>query len=101
LASALKNLYVSLLIRVLPFAVVSDMPLSGSFALSGTTITLPNSLLDELMSTIEAKSKTEAVIKAIKDEIRLKKMEKIKSMAGKMEFIKSADKLRHEDERLG
>jgi hypothetical protein len=101
LASALKNLYASLLIRALPFAAVSDMPLSGSFALSGTTITLPNSLLDELMSTIAAKSKTEAVIKAIKDEIRLKKMEKIKSMAGKMEFIKSADKLRHEDERLG
>jgi len=69
--------------------------------MSRTTITLPNSLLDELMLTIEAKSKTDAVIKAIKDEIRLKKTEKIKSMAGKMEFIKSADKLRHEDERLG
>lgn len=69
--------------------------------MSRTTITLPSALIDELMSTIEAKSKTEAVIKAIKDEIRLKKTEKIKSMAGKMEFIKSADKLRHEDERLG
>ncbi len=66
-----------------------------------TTITLPNALIDELMLTIEAKSKTEAVIKAIKDEIRMKKTERIKSMAGKMEFIKSADKLRHEDERLG
>lgn len=69
--------------------------------MSSTTITLPNSLLDELMSTIEAKSKTEAVIKAIKDEIRMKKTERIKSLAGKMEFTKSADKLRHEDERLG
>lgn len=68
--------------------------------MSRTTITLPNSLLDELMLTIEAKSKTEAVIKAIKDEIRMKKTERIKSMAGKMEFTKSADKLRHEDERL-
>jgi Arc/MetJ family transcription regulator len=68
--------------------------------MSRTTITLPNLLLDELMSEIEAKSKTEAVIKAIKDEIRMKKMEKIKTMAGKMEFTKSADKLRHEDERL-
>ena len=67
--------------------------------MSRTTITLPNSLLDELMSEIEAKSKTEAVIKAIKDEIRTKKMEKIKTMAGKMEFTKSANKLRHEDER--
>ncbi len=69
--------------------------------MSRTTITLPNSLLNELMSAVEAKSKTEAVIKAIKDEIRTKKLEKIKSMAGKMEFIKSADKLRHEDERFG
>ena len=69
--------------------------------MSSITITLPNSLLDELMSTIEAKSKTEAVIKAIKDEIRMKKTERIKSLAGKMEFTKSADKLRHEDERLG
>ena len=67
--------------------------------MSRTTITLPNSLLDELMSEIEAKSKTEAVIKAIKDEIRTKKKEKIKTMAGKMEFTKSANKLRHEDER--
>jgi hypothetical protein len=53
------------------------------------------------MSEVEAKSKTDAVIKAIKDEIRLKKTEKIKSMAGKMEFTKSTEKLRHEDERLG
>ena len=68
--------------------------------MSRTTITLSNSLIDELMSEIEAKSKTDAVIKAIKDEIRIKKMEKIKAMAGKMEFIKSADKLRHKDERL-
>lgn len=69
--------------------------------MSRTTIALPNALLDELMSTVEAKSKTEAVIKAIKDEIRMRKMERIKSMAGKMEFTKSALKLRHEDERLG
>ncbi len=68
--------------------------------MSRTTITLPKSLLEELMSELEAKSKTEAVVKAIKDEIRLKKMAKIKAMAGKIEFVKSADKLRHENERL-
>jgi len=68
--------------------------------MSRTTITLPKSLLEELMSELEAKSKTEAVVKAIKDEIRLKKTDKIKAMAGKMEFVKSADKLRYEDERL-
>ena len=68
--------------------------------MSRTTITLPKSLLEELMLELEAKTKTEAVVKAIKDEIRLKKMKKIKAMAGKIEFVKSADKLRHEDERL-
>lgn len=69
--------------------------------MSRATITLPNELLDELMQIVKAKSKTEAVIKAIRDEIRLKKLERIKSMAGKMEFVKSADELRHGDERLG
>ena len=53
------------------------------------------------LTRLTIEEKTQAVIKAIKDEIRIKKMERIKSMAGKMEFIKSADKLRHEDERLG
>ncbi|MFA4918512.1 MAG: hypothetical protein WC581_04585 [Thermodesulfovibrionales bacterium] len=69
--------------------------------MSRTTITIPQSLIDELMSEVKAKSKTEAVIKAIRDEIRLKKKEKIKMMAGKMEFTKSAEELRHKDERLG
>ncbi|MGE5892701.1 MAG: DUF2191 domain-containing protein [bacterium] len=66
-----------------------------------TTITLPGDLIDELMSEIQAKSKTDAVIRAIKDEIKARKKEKIKSMAGKMEFTKSAAGLRHKDRRLG
>ncbi|MBI4826067.1 MAG: DUF2191 domain-containing protein [Nitrospirae bacterium] len=69
--------------------------------MSRMTITLPNDLLDELMSELKAKSKTGAVIEAIKDEIRMKKKEKIKAMAGKMEFSKSASELRHKDKRLG
>lgn len=66
-----------------------------------TTITLPGSLIEELMTEVKAKSKTEAVIKAIKDEIRAKKKKKIKNMAGKMEFTTSASELRHRDRRLG
>lgn len=66
-----------------------------------TTITLPGALVDELMAEVKAKSKTEAVIKAVRDEIRARKKEKIKAMAGKMEFTKSADELRHRDRRLG
>ena len=69
--------------------------------MSRTTITLPSTLLDELMAEIKAKSKTDAVITAIRDEIRLKKQERIKTMAGNMEFTKSAVQLRHGDKRLG
>jgi Arc/MetJ family transcription regulator len=66
-----------------------------------TTITLPGDLVAELMAEVKAKSKTEAVVKAIKDEIRALKREKIKAMAGKMEFTASARELRHKDRRLG
>jgi Arc/MetJ family transcription regulator len=69
--------------------------------MSRTTITLPQDLLAELMSLLQAKSKTEAVITAIKDEIRVRKLERIKSMAGKFEFTTGADELRHGDHRLG
>lgn len=65
------------------------------------TITLPQDLITELMSLVNARSKTEAVITAIRDEIRLRKLEKIKSMAGKMEFTLNADELRRGDHRLG
>lgn len=69
--------------------------------MSRATITLPNELLEELMQIVPAKSKTDAVIKAIKDEIRIKKIEKIQQMAGQMEFIKTAEELRHDDKRFG
>lgn len=69
--------------------------------MSRATITLPNELLTELLTMVKAKSKTEAVIIAIKEEIRLKKLEKIKGMVGKMEFTASADDLRHHDDRIG
>lgn len=66
-----------------------------------TTITLPCQLVDELMQEVKAKSKTAAVIKAISDEIRARKKEKIKAMAGKMDFMATADELRRRDRRLG
>lgn len=65
------------------------------------TVTLPQDLLTELMTLVGARSKTEAVLTAIKDEIRLRKIARIKGMAGKMEFTATADELRHGDRRLG
>jgi len=64
------------------------------------TITLPQDLLIELMELLGSKSKTEAVLTAVKDEIRLRKAAQIKAMAGNMEFDLSAEELRH-GERLG
>jgi len=69
-------------------------------AMPRVTITLPSDLLSELIEITQARTKTEAMMTAIKDEIRRKKLENIKSMAGKMEFIKSTEELRHGDERL-
>lgn len=66
-----------------------------------TTITLPSQLIDELIQVSNAKSKADAVIRAIRDEIRLKKIENIKAMAGVIEFTKTAEELRYADERLG
>jgi hypothetical protein len=65
------------------------------------TVTLPQDLLTELMALVGAKSKTEAVITAVKDEIRLRKAARIKAMAGAMDFTMTADELRHGDQRLG
>ena len=65
------------------------------------TVTLPQDLLTELLSLVDAKSKTEAVITAVKDEIRLRRAARIKEMAGKMEFVTQAEELRHGDHRLG
>lgn len=69
--------------------------------MSRATITLPNDLLSELMGLVDARSKTEAVVLAIRDEIRLRKLEKIRAMAGKIEFTAPAEELRHGDQRLG
>ena len=69
--------------------------------MSRITITLPNDLIDELLKVVPARSKTEAVLTAIRDEIRIKKKEEIKAMAGTAEFVKGTEKKRHEDRRLG
>ena len=69
--------------------------------MSRTCITLQTETLDELKKLLGARSKTEAVSIAIRDQIRSRKIEGIKKMAGKMEFIKNAKDLRHEDNRIG
>jgi metal-responsive CopG/Arc/MetJ family transcriptional regulator len=69
--------------------------------MSRATITLPNDLLDELMGVAPAKSKTEAVVRAIRERIRQKKIERIRAAVGILEFAATAEELRHGDKRLG
>jgi flagellar basal body-associated protein FliL len=61
------------------------------------TVTIEKDILDELLKETRAKSKTTAVKKAIHEYLRRKKIEKIKSMKGKLEFDLTAEELRHYD----
>jgi len=59
------------------------------------TVTIEKDVLDELLKETKAKSKTTAVKRAIDEYLRRKKIEKIKSMKGKLEFDLTADEIRH------
>jgi hypothetical protein len=59
------------------------------------TITIEKDVLDNLLAETHAKSKASAVKMVIDEYLRRKKIEKIKSMKGKLEFDKSADEIRH------
>jgi hypothetical protein len=47
-----------------------------------TTVTLPRELVDDLMEVTSAKNKTQAVIGAIQESIKRKKVETLKRLAG-------------------
>ena len=59
------------------------------------TVTIDKDVLDELQRETRSKSKATAVKLAIRDYLRRKKIEKIKSMKGKLEFDLTADEIRH------
>jgi hypothetical protein len=61
------------------------------------TLTIDNEKLDLLMKETKSKSKASAVRIAIDEYLKLKKVEKIKSMKGKLEFGMTADEIRHRE----
>ena len=61
------------------------------------TVTIDNDKLDLLMKETKSKSKASAVKIAIDEYLRRKKIEKIKSMKGKLEFSMTADEIRHRE----
>jgi len=60
-----------------------------------STVTIEKDMLDELLAATHAKSKTTAVKEAISEYLKRRRMEKIKSMKGKLEFDLTAEELRH------
>ncbi len=61
------------------------------------TVTIEKESLDLLMKETKSKSKTSAVKIAIDYYLRKKKVEKIKSMKGKLDFNMTADEIRHRE----
>ena len=61
------------------------------------TLTIDNEKLDLLMKETKSKSKASAVKIAIDEYLKRKKIEKIKSMKGKLEFDMTADEIRHRE----
>ncbi len=51
-----------------------------------TTINIPDQIIDQLMSFSNSLTKTDAVNKAILDWVKYKKIQKIKSLRGKLDI---------------
>jgi len=60
-----------------------------------STVTIEKAMLDELLTETHAKNKTTAVREAIADYLRRRRVEKIKSMKGKLKFDLTAEELRY------
>ncbi len=61
-----------------------------------TTMNIPEDLVKKTMQLSKSKTKTEAVITAMKEYIRRKKLEKIVGMAGELDFSGEWERARHE-----
>ena len=61
-----------------------------------TTLDIPDELMKEAMSASKSRTKKEAVITGLKELIRQKKIERVISSTGKLEFSAEWEKARHE-----
>ncbi len=61
------------------------------------TVTIEKEKLDLLVKETKSKSKASAVKIAIDEYLKKKKIEKIQSMKGKMQFDMTADEIRHRE----
>lgn len=64
-----------------------------------TTLDLPEDLLKAAMETTQFKSKTDTVIFALRELVRRRNIEELKSMAGKIDVEVDLDRSRRRPER--
>lgn len=64
-----------------------------------TTINIDDQLIKETEATYKAESRSKAIEYALRDAIRMKKMEQLKSLIGKVEFDEEAMRLMRNRER--
>ncbi len=60
-----------------------------------TTLDIPDNLISEAMQASKSRTKREAVINGLKELIRKKKIERILSSVGNLEFSDEWEKSRH------
>ena len=58
-------------------------------------MTIEKNILDELIKETKAKTKATAVRQVVQEYLRRKKIDRIKSMKGKLEFDLTAHEIRH------
>ena len=61
---------------------------------------MPQNLIEDLGKMVDSSSKTGAVILAIQEEIKRRKLARIRTLAGSIHMSPSAKKGRHHDHRL-
>ncbi|CAN5204149.1 hypothetical protein BH18ACT10_BH18ACT10_06440 [soil metagenome] len=62
-----------------------------------TTVTIPDEVLEDLMSLTEASTRTEAVNRAVSEWIRLRKIQEIRSLRGGLRFNRGIEEVRQAD----
>ena len=62
-----------------------------------TTVTIPDEVLEDLMSFTEASTRTEAVNRAVVEWMRLRKIQGIRSLRGKLSFDRDIEEIRWAD----
>lgn len=60
-----------------------------------TTLNIPDELLKEAMTASKSRTKTETVITGLMELIRQRKIERVISSVGKLEFSDAWEKVRH------